>query len=319
MRRQFNIVDYLDVCYTSIKDKNKILKKIRYYSLLRFSIRIFANVFVPIYFLLTKNEKRHCLTQTNKTQGRIIVSLTSFPVRINKLWIVIESLLRQQKKPDMIILWLSIDQFPTLLTVPKNLIRYQNRGLTIKLCKSDLRSHKKYYFAMKKFPRDYIITVDDDVIYNSRLLEYLIDLSNKYPEAICCNHASNIVMKDNKIEPYAKWKNILLEQSPNMGIMPIGVGGVLYPPNALKSDVFNIELFKKHCFLADDIWLNTMARLNGTKIAKTNYFSSYLPIVYFNNITLSSKNNGEGLNDKQLNAIREHYINTIGIDPFFLI
>ena len=45
-------------------------------------------------------------------QPKLIVSLTSFPARINTVHQVIESLLNQTKKADKIILWLAPEQFP---------------------------------------------------------------------------------------------------------------------------------------------------------------------------------------------------------------
>ena len=59
---------------------------------------------------------------TNR-QDKIIVSLTSFPGRINEVWICVESLMRQTFKPDAIELWLSLRQFPDRV-IPWNLQRY---------------------------------------------------------------------------------------------------------------------------------------------------------------------------------------------------
>jgi len=93
----------------------------------------------------------------------------------------------------------------------------------------------------------------------------------------------------------------------------------LYPPNSLYVDVLNAEIFKKYCFLADDIWLNVMARLVGTLVAKSEYISNYLPIIYRNNITLNSINISEGFNDMQLKSLREYCIINYGTDPFWSI
>jgi len=39
-------------------------------------------------------------------QSRIIVSLTTYPARINSVWITVSSLLQQTMKPYKVILWL---------------------------------------------------------------------------------------------------------------------------------------------------------------------------------------------------------------------
>jgi hypothetical protein len=309
------MINFFDKLYSSISYKNKTLSKLRFYSVLRFIIRLSANFVLPLYYFLFQN-KNNSLIASLKTENRIIVSLTSFPSRINRLWIVIESLLRQTRKPDKIILWLSIEQFSDISSLPRKLVKMQNRGLEIRFCEGNLRSHKKYFFALKEFSKDFIITVDDDVFYNSKILEYLIGMSNKYPNSICCNEASYINIKNGIVQPYINWLNVLGEKEPNEEIMPIGVGGVLYPPNSLHSDVLNKELFMSMCFLADDIWLNIMARLIGTKVAKTKYNSSYIPVMNFKNQTLNSINVNQGQNDKQLKSVRDYYISNYKIDPY---
>jgi hypothetical protein len=310
------MVNFFDSIYNSTVSKNRLLERIRFYSLLRFLIRLCANTFIPAYYVLTRKEKKYSLGNCLQNDRRVIVSLTSFPARINRVWIVIESLLRQETKPDMIILWLSIEQFSTLESLPLNLKKLQARGLTIRLCENNLKSHKKYYYVMKEFPKAYIVTVDDDVIYNSKLLSFLIKSNSKYPNAICCNHAAHINVAAGVILPYLDWKTVNYEQYPTTEIMAIGMGGILYPPNSLISDVFNTQVFKRYCFQADDIWLNIMARLIGTKIAKTPYSSFYLPIINFKNITLASKNVNEEFNDEQLKSVRTYYIRKYGIDPY---
>jgi hypothetical protein len=310
------MINFFDNIYNSIVNRSRILERIRYYSLLRFIVRLCANIIIPPYLVLTPNKKCYSLENCLLSEKRVIVSLTSFPARINRVWIVIESILRQEKKPDIIILWLSIEQFPTLESLPGSLKKLQQRGLTVRLCPDDLKSHKKYYYAFKEFPEDYIITIDDDVIYNSKLLSYLINLNHKFPSAVCCNHAQYIKASNGKISSYSLWASVNDEHGPTNRIMAIGIGGVLYPPNSLIADVFNIDVFKKYCFNADDIWLNLMGRLNGTKTAKTNYNSVYLPVINSKNVTLASKNLHENQNDKQLESLRSYYLNKLGIDPY---
>src|SRR5699024_12638905 len=63
-------------------------------------------------------------------------------------------LLRQTYPPDKIILWLAKEQFEGRNTLPNNLLDLEKRGLEIVFCDEDLRSHKKYYYAIKKFSKD---------------------------------------------------------------------------------------------------------------------------------------------------------------------
>ena len=310
------MVDFFDRLYSSIDNKNPFLVKIKYYAACRFTVRLLSNIIIPFYFKLSNNNSAYKLKESFKTKKRFIVSLTSFPIRINKVWIVIESIFRQDLKPDKIILWLSKEQFFSLDSLPKNLTSLKKRGLEIRLCDNDLRSHKKYYYAFKEFPNDIVITIDDDIIYSPKLLTNLILLSNDYPKSICCNHASEILIEAKQLCNYVKWNNVDIKVTNTNKLMPIGVGGVLYPPNSLIDSVFDIDVFSNYCFLADDIWLNIMARLKKTKVSKSSYKSHYLPIMYKSNKTLNYRNVDEGMNDKQLIRTRKYCIDTWGTDPY---
>ena len=145
------MVDFFNDWYSSVVFKNKFLRAIKFYSFYRFFIRVSANLVLPLYFLLTRRNKKYVLKESIKKNGRYIVSFTSFPARINNVWLVVESILRQTQKPDMIILWLSKKQFSSLDVLPKSLLNLQKRGLTIKLKDEDFRSHKKYYYFLKEY------------------------------------------------------------------------------------------------------------------------------------------------------------------------
>ena len=309
------MVNLFDRIYSSIVSKNAFLNRIRFYSILRFSTRFMANAILPICFILTKNNSHYKLSRNNKTKNRIIVSFTSFPTRINRVWLVVETMLRQTIKPDMIILWLSKDQFPSIESIPKKLLQQGNRGLDIRLVDEDLRSHKKYYYTLMEYPNDIMITIDDDIFYPDFVIEKLINYHKLFPNYICCNRALLINYEKDKLLPYMNWENLKNDNKCNNLFFTSG-GSTLFPPNSLYQDVVNKDIFIKYCFKADDVWLNVMTYLNETNIIKTDYYSACLPIINRNNKTLSSENLN-GLNDIQINAVREYCINNLGKDPFY--
>ena len=122
--------------------------------------RIFDRT-VPSYLRRTQHKQGHGLN-TQERETKFIVSLTSFPARIDQIWISIECLLRQTVKPDALYLWLSKEQFAEQ-ELPKSLTDLQERGLTVEFVDDDLKAHKKYYYAMQRHPEANIITVDDDL------------------------------------------------------------------------------------------------------------------------------------------------------------
>ncbi len=248
---------------------------------------------------------------------KIIVSLTSFPARIRSVWLTVETILRQSVKPQYIILWLSKDQFPSKTLLPNNLVSLEKRGLRIELVDGDIRSHKKYYYSFIEYPKDFIITIDDDVFYNTKLIEFLWKAHLKYPDCICCNESHFISFASNKqLMPYKNWRhNYQLDLIPSKILCPIGIGGVLYPPKSLSQMVTEQEVFMSLCPKADDIWLKVMSLINNSNVVQTTYHSRYMPIKISNNQTLSSSNIGSG-NDNQIQSLRQFFIDKYDLDPF---
>ena len=264
-------------------NKSTFLERIKFYSVLRLSIKIISNLTLPVYFSSTKKNIKYRLSTSSKKNDRIIVSLTSFPPRIKRVWLVIESILRQTNKPDKIILWLSREQFNSLGVLPKKLLSLQDRGLEIKLREGDLRSHKKYYYTMKEYPNDICLTIDDDVIYGSHLIANLVKCSKSFPNKICCTYSCKISYEDKKLLPYSQWPIANEYFIPTLDHLPIGVGGVLYPAGVLHKSVLNKDIFMLYCPDADDLWLKTMSLLNNVCIVDTKVNSLYLPVVNFRN------------------------------------
>lgn len=117
-----------------------------------------------------------------KRNPKLIVSLTSFPGRINVVEQTIDSILRQSLKPDYVILWLAESQFPTKeRSLPRSLVRYKKHGLQIRWCE-DIRPYKKLIPTLREFPDDIIVTADDDIIYWENWLEKLYASHIKYPD-----------------------------------------------------------------------------------------------------------------------------------------
>jgi hypothetical protein len=204
--------------------------------------------------------------------AKIIVSLTSFPARIECVPVVIKSLLAQSVQPDKIVLYLATEQFPDKI-LSQALTDLVGEKFQIKYG-DDIRSYKKIIPALYDFPDDIIITVDDDIVYPKHLIKNMLKAHQKYPNAIIGRRVKKIKLDAaGEIMPYKSWKvyrllrYILWSTKPAYTNFNTGVGGVLYPPHSLHPDVVKSELFMKIAPTADDVWLWAMAVLNKTKIA----------------------------------------------------
>lgn len=301
------VIDIIHNIYSSLTKINN--KRIEYFCSL--FVRSVGNILIQIIYKVTCNIWQPNITNLHPVT---VISLTSFPKRINKIWIVIESLMRQTEMPDRIVLWLSEDQFKCK-KIPKSLRKLQQKGLEIRMCKSDLRSHKKYYYAFQEFSQDNVITVDDDIIYPSNLVEELKSAYKQYPDCVVARyvHVMNYTNNDILI-PYTLWNNCVTENPSFMNFFGSG-GGTLFPVYKMSVDVLDKCAFMTLCKTADDIWLNAYARFSGLKVYVPDNISHVIfNIQIHNDDRLYCAN--EGLQDIQIKMIQEFFIRKYGIDPF---
>ena len=197
-------------------------------------------------------------------QKKIIVSLTSYKPRLEKLNLVLESIFNNTMKPSKIVLTLNKKDKEFLTEYLKELIH--TKRLELIITDIDLKSHKKYFEVMKKY-RDYaIITIDDDIIYSNDLIESLYNSYVKYPNCIHARRVHKIVIKNNTILPYNEWfYQYTYELNPSFYLFATSGGGTLFPPNILNITDDNIEEIYK-CLYADDIYIKYLSRKKNIKI-----------------------------------------------------
>lgn len=263
-------------------------------------IRTLANKNLPHY--LSKP-----VAYSTDVADNVIVSVTSYPGRIGVVWQVIETLKRQSLRPEKILLWLSKEQFPSDNDVPSTLLSLRDDVFEIRMVEGDIRSHKKYYYAMQEYPDKTIITFDDDIYYHPDVVKRLVFTSLKYKRCIISNVTNQLQYEGECLKPYKDWGRHFKKYS-SLNRVQIGVGGVLYPPSSIDKMAFRKELFTGLAPLADDLWLNSMARLVKTPVVQNDFHYLWMEI-HTGAPTLTSVNNGsENLNDKQLKQIREYLI-----------
>ena len=206
------------------------------------------------------------LNQSDKRKEKIVVSLTSFPLRFNKIHICLKSLLLQKVKPDRIIVYLGSDSSRDQFT--KEMLDLEQYGVEYRIdSERNLKAHKKYFYAMQEFPNDIIVTADDDLYYPSNWLSSLLKSYRKYPNAISARRVHLMRQEDGSLLPYNMWKDqcrSVLE--PSFSLLATGGSGKLYPPHCLKECAFDETRFKELCFDADDVWLKCMEVVNGIPV-----------------------------------------------------
>ena len=230
--------------------KNKETQKAPSKMIMRILGRIewYYNIIVKKKYIKDCNSQNKKLgINTKKRKEKIIVSLTSYPKRINVVWITIETLLQQTVKPDEVILWLADSQFKEIEELPEELKALQKRGLTIRFC-DDLKSHKKYFYVLQEYKNDLVILTDDDMFYPKDMIERLLKLHEKYPKDIC-TMTGQVITPSFDSKP-SEWRNPKSEEKfiHSDQIQIFTGSGSLYPPNSLSKEVFNKKLIKEGAY-----------------------------------------------------------------------
>lgn len=274
-------------------------------------IKILTNIFLG-FSLKYKYKIFYNSSSKDKTKNKnnIIVSLTSYGRRVssNVVYYTILSLLNQSIKPDKIILWL--DNSWNIHNLPKKLKKLITRGLEIRFCE-DLKSYKKLIPTLEEYPQATIITVDDDIIYKKNTIKKLIETSKKYPDKIVCNNARFPIPRGWKFETYNNWPEN--SHSNKDFVMPIGEGGILYPPHTFDREIFNKEIFMSLCPFADDIWFWIMAKRNNKNHIvinpdkKSGYSFDALYQFFHKGSALTHSNSKKNQNDTQLESVMDYY------------
>jgi hypothetical protein len=208
-------------------------------------------------------------------------------------------------KPDSITLWIAHtdqDKLPQQVTALKKF------GIDIRFC-DDLLSYKKIVPELKTHPDSYIVIADDDVFYPYSWLEELV-VSKRGPKDIVCHRIHKIKMSPTgAIAPYQEWSMNINGSKASALNFATGVGGVLYPPHSLHSDVTKSEVFMEICPRGDDIWLYWMARMRGYKFISPGPSKKFIPWTGSQKAGLQVINaqNGASGNDEQIQKILNHY------------
>lgn len=236
---------------------------------------------------------------------KIIISLTSYGKRLETLPLCLTSIFNQTYKADKVILNISGKD-----SLPQSILKFQDKGLSIFHVPVDLKPHNKYYYTMKRYPEDIIITLDDDIIYPSDLIEKLLLSYKRFPNSVSAGRAHKMLFDGNgNLMPYLKWeRECNLYDCPSMDLFATGVGGVLYPPHSMNIELFNQTQIQRLCLYADDLWLKFMQLMQNTPVVLIKQERQHppgIPGVYDNGLFLENKYNNR--NDVYIQKIIKAY------------
>ena len=234
-----------------------------------------------------------------------IVSLTSFPARINNAWIPIEAMLRQDTPPSKVVLVLNEDDFRGH-KLPRTIRRQLRRGLEILWIRRDMRSYGKLLPVLKAYPDAPIVTIDDDILYEPWRLGALTRAAAETPGTIVGHRGWEIRIENGRILPYRDWDEADTA-SPSDRVLLTGVGAILYPPGVFDPDTLDDpEGIARLCPTADDIWFWAHARARGVPVRCLGHHGIRELLAQRNTPHLMSRNVFGNGNDVQFANVVAH-------------
>lgn len=234
---------------------------------------------------------------------KIIVSLTSYGRRLNLVHIAIKSIMMQTMKADEIVLYMAKEDSQKKIIQEDELIK---AGLRIERDVEDLKSHKKYFYAVQEYPESLIVTVDDDIIYDDRLLEDLYMKHLEYPEAVICRRGHRMTKKNGKVAPYDLWEGCVNSSMPERGICATGVGGILYPCGKYREAFLDERGIRETSLYGDDLWLKSVELICGISTYAIGELS--LRVIEGSQEEALYKENADGKrNNEYLNALQQYF------------
>ena len=240
-----------------------------------------------------------------KMQIPVTVSVTSYPSRIGKAWLALETLMRQTVRPERLLLVLSTEEFPTK-KLPSKIRSQVRRGLTVLWVTGNNRSYDKLLPTREAFPDATIVTFDDDKYFPSNLLKRLYGASLENPGCIVGARGWEIHSSDLRpgVHYGENWHRLNASETGHNLLMP-GGNGCLYPPGALDPMVDNVVAAREICPTADDIWFWAAILKSGT-LSHCLGLPAHRPVAVQSRTAALSQVNATG-NDPQFLAAIDHF------------
>lgn len=204
---------------------------------------------------------------------KLVVTLASYPPRIDAAFIVVENMLTKQTlKPTVVILNLFEGHFPNR-RIPSKFDKLIKLGLSIYWHKTDMKSYNKFLHTYKKFSNDLVVTIDDDLHYPEDLLIHLVEGHNKWPKAVIASATFLMTFNiDGTPKSRREWiwqEKEMSKNIPNKWLyFGSGAGTLLVPKWIMtdKFDLLNATRIREEAPTNDEAWLNVARILNDIEV-----------------------------------------------------
>ena len=198
---------------------------------------------------------------------RVIVSMTSYPGRITNVGKAIYWLLtKQTRKPDEIHLWLAEPEFPNReKDLPQDLqTMLEVDNVFLHWLPKNTYCHKRHEIFKYTKDEDCVFLFDDDVRYNDRLIETVMNDHQRFPNAVIDYewYAQHVYSGRRILYPNARDYS-----KPSVNIRWCGqsmIPSKVYPKECLADDA--VEARDRICPVCDESWFTPWLVANDVPV-----------------------------------------------------
>lgn len=203
----------------------------------------------------------------NRTGGRVILSCTTTSRRQEMLYYVLQSLKRQTRAPDRVVINLSHEPYLRDAGMRAAAEWMTEPPFEVQWVKNIGPYRKLLPLFSECGEKDRVVTFDDDVLYHRDWLANLLELEQRSPDAIVCGEAR--YMKRGvfgRWQNYSRWDRVKQFEK-GRALLPIGCGGIVYKKGLLDSGFLLDESFLRIAPTTDDLWFRMASLLRNVDVA----------------------------------------------------
>lgn len=213
-----------------------------------------------MHYLRCYLKKSH-FSNPSTCQQQVIVSLTTTPVRIKKIWPTLTSIMLQSVQPEKIYLWIpkKFKRFPEYeMSELPDFIK-NNPFIHVEFIETDFGPATKLLPCLRSasLKDKKIIVIDDDRLYPRHLIRDLLRYEKIDPDA-AIGIAGTVVFGSHRKE-YDKVKHITMVD------VLLGYNAYLVKAPFFSKDVFEYPCSLPEAFFEDDVWLSGHIKKMGVR------------------------------------------------------
>jgi hypothetical protein len=253
--------------------------------------------------------KKTLLTPTLNHQEKVIVSLTTTPLRIQKIWPTINSILLQSTQAEKIHLWIAKEykRFPGIqITQLPNFIK-DNPYIHVEFIENDFGPASKLLPCLQspELNDTKIVVIDDDAIYPPNLIKDLLTYEAFDPNT-AIGIAGTIIFGSYKKKYRRVWSIT------NVDIL-LGCQGYLVKPRFFSQEVFEYPPNLPEAFFEDDVWLSGHLWKNNIRRVLIPSQNSRQNIFLLSNKKFKSLCQHENIGQKNFTTVFNYFCNLINL------